>query len=178
MITKAHGLSDGAVASVVSSVIVTNAVTSSAAELNILDGATLTVTELNYVDGVTSEIQTQLDSKITSSSTTTLTNKRITKRVVSVADATSITLNSDTSDIVSQTNTQAAGTLTINAPSGTPTDGQPLVIRVISTNSQTNSWNAAYSGNLPGSTAAGTNYYAFIYYAAGTVWHYTGGAGI
>lgn len=62
-ITKAHGLSDGAVVSVASSTLVTNQVTSSAAELNILDGATLTVTELNYVDGVTSAIQTQLDAK-------------------------------------------------------------------------------------------------------------------
>lgn len=39
-------------------------VTASASELNILDGATLTTTELNYVDGVTSNIQTQLDSKL------------------------------------------------------------------------------------------------------------------
>lgn len=38
-------------------------VTASAAEVNILDGATLTTTELNYVDGVTSAIQTQLDTK-------------------------------------------------------------------------------------------------------------------
>lgn len=63
VITKAHGLSDGAVVSVASSVLVTNQVTSSAAELNILDGATLDVTELNYVDGVTSAIQTQLNAK-------------------------------------------------------------------------------------------------------------------
>lgn len=41
--------------------------TSSGAELNILDGATLTTTELNYVDGVTSNIQTQLDSKSSTS---------------------------------------------------------------------------------------------------------------
>lgn len=98
--------------------------------------------------------------------------------VTSVADATSITPNVDTSNIVSQTNTQAAGTLTFNAPSGTPVDGQSLLIRVISTNAQTNSWNAAYSGSLPGSTAVGTNYYSFIYYSTGSIWHYTGGAGI
>lgn len=42
-------------------------ITSTAAELNILDGATLTTTELNYVDGVTSNIQTQLDAKQSSS---------------------------------------------------------------------------------------------------------------
>ncbi len=53
-------------------------VTATGAELNILDGATLTTaelntldgitastTELNYVDGVTSNIQTQLDGKLT-----------------------------------------------------------------------------------------------------------------
>ena len=42
-------------------------VTASASEINILDGATLTTAELNYVDGVTSAIQTQLDSKLASS---------------------------------------------------------------------------------------------------------------
>lgn len=41
------------------------AVTSTAAELNILDGVTATTAELNYVDGVTSNIQTQLDGKVT-----------------------------------------------------------------------------------------------------------------
>ena len=42
-------------------------ITASTAELNILDGATLSTTELNYVDGVTSSIQTQLDSKLSTS---------------------------------------------------------------------------------------------------------------
>ena len=46
------------------------AVTSTAAELNILDGVTATTAELNYVDGVTSNIQTQLDSKSSSTSPT------------------------------------------------------------------------------------------------------------
>lgn len=40
-------------------------ITASASELNTLDGITATVTELNYTDGVTSNIQTQLDGKIT-----------------------------------------------------------------------------------------------------------------
>ena len=35
-------------------------------EFAILDGATVTTTELNYVDGVTSNIQTQLDAKLSS----------------------------------------------------------------------------------------------------------------
>ena len=45
-------------------------VTATAAEINKLDGVTATTTELNYVDGVTSAIQTQLDSKLASSSYT------------------------------------------------------------------------------------------------------------
>jgi hypothetical protein len=50
-------------------------VTSSAAELNILDGATLSTAELNFVDGVTSSIQTQLNTKLTSSNiVATITN--------------------------------------------------------------------------------------------------------
>ena len=40
-------------------------VTATAAELNTLDGITATTAELNYVDGVTSNVQTQLDAKMT-----------------------------------------------------------------------------------------------------------------
>lgn len=39
-------------------------ITATATELNKLDGVTATTTELNYVDGVTSNIQTQLDGKL------------------------------------------------------------------------------------------------------------------
>lgn len=46
-------------------------VKATAAELNVLDGITATVTELNYCDGVTSNIQTQLNSKLSSSTTVT-----------------------------------------------------------------------------------------------------------
>lgn len=39
-------------------------VTATAAEVNVLDGITASTTELNYTDGVTSNIQTQLDGKL------------------------------------------------------------------------------------------------------------------
>ena len=42
-------------------------ITATAAELNALDGITATVTELNYCDGVTSNIQTQLNGKLSTS---------------------------------------------------------------------------------------------------------------
>ena len=47
-------------------------VTATSAELNIMDGVTATTAELNHCDGVTSNIQTQLDSKATSSGVTSV----------------------------------------------------------------------------------------------------------
>lgn len=78
--------------------------------------------------------------------TVTFTNKRITRRVVSMADATSFTPTGDTADVNTQANTQALGNLTANAPSGTPTDGQEIELRISSTNVQTFIWNAIYDG--------------------------------
>lgn len=81
------------------------------------------------------------------SSTNTLTNKRMTKRVTTAADAVSITPNADNDDFTIQLNTQAAGTLTINNPSGTPTDRQPLNIQVKCTNAQTWAFGAQFRGS-------------------------------
>lgn len=44
-------------------------VTATATELNIMDGVTATTAELNYVDGVTSNIQTQLNGKLSTTGT-------------------------------------------------------------------------------------------------------------
>lgn len=48
-------------------------VTATTAELNTLDGVTASTTEINYLDGVTSNIQTQLDGKLTDFSLETYT---------------------------------------------------------------------------------------------------------
>jgi hypothetical protein len=114
-----------------------------------------------------------------STETETLENKRITKRVVTAADGTSITPNSDTSDVVKQVNTQSAGTLTINAPTGTPTDGQPLILAIKSTNAQTYSFNAAYkAGTLALPTGHGGSskwdYLGFIYNSTDSNWKFVG----
>ena len=58
-------------------------VTATATELNILDGVTATTAELNYVDGVTSSIQTQLDAK---QATLTSTSNGYGTRTVSTSD--------------------------------------------------------------------------------------------
>jgi len=106
----------------------------------------------------------------------TLTGKRITKRVGSVASATSITPNIDLYDEVIQTNTGGSGTLTLNAPTGTPTDGQVLIVRIKSTNAQTYAFNAIYraSANMPfPETHIGGSkfdYLGFIYNSLATKW--------
>jgi hypothetical protein len=66
---------------------------------------------------------------VTATSTTTFTNKRITQRAVN-ASATSgtITPNGDTTDLYKAEG--LTGAITIAAPSGTPTDGQKLLIRL------------------------------------------------
>ena len=50
-----------------------HSITASYSEINILTGATLSTTELNYVDGVTSNIQTQLNTKLTASGASKIT---------------------------------------------------------------------------------------------------------
>lgn len=99
------------------------------------------------------------------------------KAVTSLADATSITPNADTSEMVYQINTQAAGTLTINAPTGTISNGQKLMIRLICTNAQTLSWNAVYAGStdltLPTATTGSgkADYIGVIYDTNSSKWH-------
>ena len=98
-------------------------------------------------------------------------------RVVSIADGTSITLNADTTDIATQINTQTAGTLTINAPTGTAFNGEKIMLRIRSTNVQTFSWNAIFAGStdlaLPtaSSGSSRTDYLGFQYDSTAVKWH-------
>lgn len=115
------------------------------------------------------------------SSTNTLTNKRITKRVVTAADATSITPDTDSADWTYQSNTQATGTLTINNDAGTQTNCQAWGLKIKSTNVQTFSWGTDYVGGtnpLPTSTTGSSqiDYFTFIFDTVDNVWHFTGSA--
>jgi hypothetical protein len=105
-----------------------------------------------------------------------ITGGGIVSRVVSIADATSVTINADTTDLATQTNTQVAGTLTVNAPTGTLANGQKLMFRLQSSNVQTFSWNAVFAGStdlsLP-TTSSGSSkydYVGFIYNSTATKW--------
>lgn len=111
-----------------------------------------------------------LDYFVASSGTNSL-------RVQTLTDATSVTFNPASYDMGVQANTQAAlGTLTVNAPSGTPVDGQRYIFRVSSTNSQTLAWNAVFQFSTdipaPSATTGGGkwDYFSFMYNTAATKW--------
>ena len=69
-----------------------------------------------------------------------------------------------------------SGTLTINAVTGTLSDGQKIIFRLQSANIQTFSWNAVFAGSvdvaLP-ATSTGSNKYdytGFIYNSTAAKW--------
>lgn len=76
--------------------------------------------------------------------TQTLTNKRITQRVSAVTYAASIDINADSFDFLSCAS--LTGNVAVNAPTGTPTDGQRLVVRLTQdgTGGRTITYNAAF----------------------------------
>jgi hypothetical protein len=104
-------------------------------------------------------------------------NGFIAPRVVTVASGTTITPNANTTDQVYQLNT-SSGTLTINAPTGTPVDGQKLIFRINCANAQVLSFNSIYSSStslgFPPSTSGSskTDYLGFIYNSATTKWNF------
>lgn len=108
----------------------------------------------------------------------TFTNKRITQRVNTVASGATITPVGDTSDIY--TVTALAANATIASPSGTPTNGQQLLLRIKDNGTaRTLTWNAIYRAGtdfaLPTTTVISkTMYVQFIYNSVDTKWDAVG----
>lgn len=96
----------------------------------------------------------------------TLTGKRIDLRSSSAASATSVTPDVATKDFYAYT-ALAAG-LTINAPTGTPVDGNRLLFRLKDDGTARSlTWNAAFrsiTGTLPTTTVAGKVSYVLVAY--------------
>lgn len=142
--------------------------------------ATLTGLVVGNGTSAMSTVSAPSGTVVGTSDTQTLTNKTLQRRVVTTATATSITINADTTDIALMANTQAAGTFTVNAPSGTPYEGQTLVFRMRSTNVQTFSWNAIFQGatslSLPTSSSGSSkyDYFGFMYNSIAAKWQLVG----
>jgi len=97
----------------------------------------------------------------------TLTNKRITQRVATVASSATPTPAGDTTDLY--TITALAEAATFGAPTGTPTEGQKLMIRIKDNGTaRVLGWNAIYRASsdlaLPTTTILSkTMYVGFVY---------------
>lgn len=109
----------------------------------------------------------------------TLTNKRITPRApVDVGTSGVLTPTADAADLYVMTG--LTGGITIGAPSGTPTDGQKLILRVKDNGtSRAISWNSVYRAfgtiALPLATTAGkTHYFGCEWNAADSRWDVLG----
>lgn len=129
-------------------------------------------------------IPTGTDTLVGRATTDTLTNKRITKRVVAGgtlgSSGATVTITGDTADVYTITQFAGGTAVTIGAPSGTPTDGQPLeLVFTNSTAGTTYTWNAIFTGStslaLPTtSTANKVDKFIFQYNAATSKWNLIG----
>jgi hypothetical protein len=109
----------------------------------------------------------------TATKTQTLTNKRITKRVGTTSDAATVTPDADASDM--HTITAIAQAFTLANPSGTPTSGQKLIIRIKdNATGRAITWGNAYRAigvTLPTTTVASkTHYIGCVYNSADSKW--------
>jgi hypothetical protein len=134
---------------------------------------TLSGTALPIANGGTGATTLASASIATYAGTETLTNKRINPRVTSAASALSLTPDISASDVYAYT-ALAAG-LTINAPTGTPLDGDKLMFRLLDNGtSRALTWNATYTVigvTLPtATTISKTTYVGCIYNANNTRW--------
>ena len=118
-------------------------------------------------------LPTSTDTLVGRATTDTLTNKRIDPRVTSAASASTLTPDISASDVYAYT--ALAADLTINAPTGTPVDGDKLIFRLLDNGTvRTLSWNPTYTiigVTLPTITTANkTTYVGCIYNANNTRW--------
>ena len=111
------------------------------------------------------------------SDTQTLTNKRVTPRILSAANYTTDTgasLSCDTQDMFIVT--AQAGALKFNNPAGTPTDGQKLWIAVTGTAARALTWDTQFEASnlvaLPTTTVTTKRLdIGFVWRGATSMWH-------
>lgn len=124
--------------------------------------ATALATATNAASGIT-----------TPDGTATLTNKRITSRVSSTSSASSVTPDIASYDMYAFT--ALATGLAINAPTGTPLNGDKLMFRIMDNGTaQTLTWNVTFvavGATIPTTTTANkTTYVGCIYNSAWPRW--------
>ena len=169
-------------------------ITASIAELNILDGVTATTAELNFVDGVTSNIQTQLNGKLTDFSLESytgnvdingeivVTSYNETYQAVSSSGG-STTINCEAGNVFSHTLSENT-TFTISNPpaNGTAYGFSLKIIQDASASGYTVTWPAAIlwpnsdqyaATGVPRltDTASAVDQFVFYTHDGGTTWY-------
>lgn len=132
-------------------------------------GITLTTT------GTTSVTLPTSGTLATLAGTETLTNKRVNKRTDTVASSATPTINTDTTDIFTITALATAITSMTTNLSGTPVNGQTLVIRILDNGTaRAITWGSSFASRgatLPTTTVLSKYLYAgFIYNSTAAVW--------
>jgi hypothetical protein len=130
----------------------------------------------NGTDNTTFTFPTTDQTLVGTTATQTLTNKRITKRVTTVASNATWAPSGDNDDMYTVT-AQAVNVTTISSPGGTPTEGQELLLRVKDdgTARAISGWNAIYRAGtnlaFPTTTTLGkVMYIKFIYNSTDARW--------
>lgn len=127
---------------------------------------------INLVPKGTGRVQSNAVTVPTISSTDTLTNKRITKRVATTTDDATAVINIDTTDEYQLSGIANATEFTLT---GTPTDGQVLLVSLKDAGvSKDLTWTGftAIGCTLPTATTAGKWHYVVAKYnLAATAWH-------
>lgn len=156
--------------------LVTQSGTLTASALLLGGGSGTAISSTTTGTGVVTALGNNADATggfTTTNGAATLTNKRIDPRVSSTTSTASVTPTIASYDMYAFT--AQAATLTINAPTGTPVDGDKLMFRILDNGvSQTLSWNATYTAigvTIPTATTANKmTYVGCIYNAANTRW--------
>lgn len=135
----------------------------------------LTTTVSGMIKGSGSALTAATDGTdyVSPTGAATLTNKRVNPRVNTQSSVSSLT--PDISQYDQYNLTAQAASLTVNAPIGTPVDGNKLLIRILDNGSpQLISWGATYTVigcTLPTVTTANkTTYVGCVYNASGSRW--------
>lgn len=130
------------------------------------DSYTATLTPDTLTDDRTVTVPDATGTVVLADATQTLSNKRNTSRVSSNSNPSSITPDISSEDTVIVTG--LAQTLTINAPTGSPVNGDKLLFRIEDNGTaRTLSWNAVYNSydiSVPLTTTAGKKVYVGVIY--------------
>ena len=126
----------------------------------------------SYLGGATSNIQAQITALPTATSTTTFTNKRITQRVITTTDDATAVIDCAVTD---QYELSAIANATEFTVTGTPTDGQKLIIRFKDAGAAkalTFTGFTAMGATIPTTTVQSKwGYVGAIYNSAASTWH-------